>query len=109
MDSQQKSQNEGRKIVESIVNLSGNLGISVIAEGIENEDHWVLLARLGCNIGQGYYFSRPVDSEAAFELATRRLSQPWPVPASLCADPAALLQLERSLRGATPTRPTPPQ
>lgn len=109
MDSQQSSQQEGRKIVESIVNLSGNLGISVIAEGIENEDHWAQLARLGCNIGQGYYFSRPVDSEAAFELAVCRLSYPWPMPASLSADPAALLQLERSLRESSLTRPSPPR
>ena len=109
MNLEHNPQQEGRKIVESIVNLSGNLGISVIAEGIENEDHWSQLARLGCNIGQGYYFSRPVDAETAFELAALRLNQPWPVPSSLLSNTAALLQLERSFRQASPKHQSPPR
>jgi diguanylate cyclase (GGDEF)-like protein/PAS domain S-box-containing protein len=109
MNLEHNPQQEGRKIVESIVNLSGNLGISVIAEGIENEDHWSQLARLGCNIGQGYYFSRPVDAETAFELAALRLRQPWPVPSSLLSSATALIQLERSLRQASPKQETPPR
>ena len=109
MNLEHNPQQEGRKIVESIVNLSGNLGISVIAEGIENEDHWSQLARLGCNIGQGYYFSRPVDAETAFELASLRLNQPWPVPSSLLSNTAALLQLERSFRQTSPKHQSPPR
>jgi diguanylate cyclase (GGDEF)-like protein/PAS domain S-box-containing protein len=109
MDLEQNPQQEGRKIVESIVNLSGNLGISVIAEGIENEEHWYQLARLGCNIGQGYYFSRPVDADSAFELAGLRLSQPWPVPPSLHSNSATLIQLEQSLRQVSPKHQSPPR
>lgn len=47
-------------IVSSTVTLSHQLGLSVIAEGIENSATADLLATMGCEEGQGYFFSRPV-------------------------------------------------
>lgn len=47
------------KIVEAIISLCKTLSIRVIAEGIETEQQAQLLADLGCDIGQGYYFGRP--------------------------------------------------
>jgi diguanylate cyclase (GGDEF)-like protein/PAS domain S-box-containing protein len=108
MDQHLDPQQDGRKIVESIVNLSGNLGISVIAEGIETEEHWTQLARLGCDLGQGYYFSRPIAADAALGLVRLRTSEPWPLPASLQSHAPGLLQLHQTLRQTKPARrPTP--
>jgi diguanylate cyclase (GGDEF)-like protein len=109
MDQHVDPQQDGRKIVESIVNLSGNLGISVIAEGIESEDHWTQLAHLGCDLGQGYYFSRPVDAEAALGLVRLRSSQPWTLPASLQSNAPSLLQLHQNLGQAKTTQRPAPQ
>ncbi len=50
------------KIVQSIIDLGRNLGLSVVAEGIEDALTWETLAALGCNVGQGYYLSRPVPA-----------------------------------------------
>ena len=53
-------------IAKSIINLAKDLDLSIVAEGIETEQQRELLLKLGCNIGQGFLFSKPV---AAFELA----------------------------------------
>jgi EAL domain-containing protein (putative c-di-GMP-specific phosphodiesterase class I) len=54
---------EQRLIVDVIINLSHKLGYKVIAEGIETKEQLELLKDMGCDIGQGYYFSRPVNAE----------------------------------------------
>ena len=48
-----------RLIVESTINLAHNLGLKVIAEGVENKEVLALLDYLGCDEAQGYYISRP--------------------------------------------------
>lgn len=53
-------------IVASMISLGRQLGLSMIAEGIEDEGTAELLRRLGCDEGQGYYFGKPVPA-AAFE------------------------------------------
>jgi diguanylate cyclase (GGDEF)-like protein len=56
------------KIVRSTIDLGHNMGLRVVAEGIESEAVWRLLAALGCDQGQGYFMSRPIPGEqmAAF-------------------------------------------
>lgn len=49
---------------EAIIALAHRLGIKVIAEGIENEQQRDLLARAGCDFGQGYLFARPLPADA---------------------------------------------
>ena len=49
-----------RSIVEAVVALAHGLGIGVVAEGIETERQAERLLELGCDLGQGYLFSRPV-------------------------------------------------
>jgi diguanylate cyclase (GGDEF)-like protein/PAS domain S-box-containing protein len=56
------------KIVETIILLAHNLQMNVIAEGIETADELATLLRLGCDYGQGYYFSRPVAPAIAETL-----------------------------------------
>lgn len=52
-------------VIEAIVSLARNLGISVIAEGVETPDQVAMLQAFGCDCGQGYHFSRPIPAEAA--------------------------------------------
>ncbi len=56
---------ENLEIVRVIITLAHNLGMDVIAEGVENIEQLALLQALGCECGQGYLFSKPLDSEAA--------------------------------------------
>ena len=48
------------KIVRSTIDLGHNMGLRVVAEGIESEVVWNLLAGMGCDHGQGYFMSRPI-------------------------------------------------
>jgi PAS domain S-box-containing protein/diguanylate cyclase (GGDEF)-like protein len=56
------------EIIHTIIMLAHNLGMDLIAEGIETEEQLSQLQDLQCEYGQGYLFSRPVDSEAAEKL-----------------------------------------
>jgi diguanylate cyclase (GGDEF)-like protein len=55
------------KIVRSTVELAHNLGLSVVAEGVENEAVWELLRELGCDKAQGYHMGRPMPADAFSE------------------------------------------
>ncbi len=48
------------KIVRSTIDLGHNMGLRVVAEGIESEAVWQILAKMGCDQGQGYFMSRPI-------------------------------------------------
>jgi diguanylate cyclase len=52
--------NDDAVIVRSIVELGHNLGLAVVAEGIEDQETWDLLSDLKCNQAQGYFISKPV-------------------------------------------------
>jgi diguanylate cyclase (GGDEF)-like protein len=49
-------------IVRSIIDLGGSLGLTVVAEGVEDEVSWERLADLGCDIVQGYALCRPIPA-----------------------------------------------
>ena len=55
-------------IVRTISTLARNLGMQVIAEGIETEEQYKQLKMLGCEFGQGFLFSRPVDNKGVLNL-----------------------------------------
>jgi len=55
-------------IVRTISTLARNLGMEVIAEGIETEEQYQQLKMLGCEFGQGFLFSRPVNSKSVIHL-----------------------------------------
>lgn len=59
---------ESAAIIQSIIMLSKALGKEVVAEGIETEAQLVYLQQIGCDYGQGFFFSRPVEREAAERL-----------------------------------------
>jgi EAL domain-containing protein (putative c-di-GMP-specific phosphodiesterase class I) len=53
-------------IIETIISMSRSLGLEVVAEGVETQEQYELLKSFGCQIFQGYYFSKPVPA-AEFE------------------------------------------
>jgi diguanylate cyclase (GGDEF)-like protein/PAS domain S-box-containing protein len=55
---------EDTAIVRMVIDLAHTLGMKVVAEGIEEWNQATLLAELGCDMGQGFYFSRPMSPEA---------------------------------------------
>ncbi|HKS27576.1 MAG TPA: EAL domain-containing protein [Pyrinomonadaceae bacterium] len=59
---------ENAEIVRTIIMLARNLGMSVIAEGIETKAQLEQLREMACDQGQGYYFSKALSSEDAFRL-----------------------------------------
>ena len=51
---------QDQAIVGSVVQLGKSLGYTIVAEGVEEEAHVAILARLGCDLAQGYWFARPM-------------------------------------------------
>jgi EAL domain-containing protein (putative c-di-GMP-specific phosphodiesterase class I) len=47
-------------IVRSTIGLAHELGLGVVAEGVEDRDTWELLSDVGCDVAQGYFISRPL-------------------------------------------------
>jgi diguanylate cyclase (GGDEF)-like protein/PAS domain S-box-containing protein len=52
-----------KAVVLTIIDLCHTLGVEVLAEGIETPEQAALLKEMGCDLGQGYYFARPLPSE----------------------------------------------
>jgi EAL domain-containing protein (putative c-di-GMP-specific phosphodiesterase class I) len=61
---------ENTEIVRTLVSLANILGLDVVAEGVEKAHQLVQLRDLGCQFGQGYFFSRPLASGAATAMLT---------------------------------------
>lgn len=61
------SNTESREIVKTILRLGKNLGIEVVAEGVETAEQVSLLQSLGCEYAQGYFFSEPLDQSGVAE------------------------------------------
>lgn len=84
---------ENSEIVRTICTLANNLGMEVVAEGVETREQLEILRSLKCEYGQGYLFSRPVDAEKATALVLE--SAPGPgylsVDALMALDPATAL------------------
>lgn len=59
---------ENSEIIKTIISLARNLGIEVVAEGIETPEQLDFLRQMDCSYGQGYYYSRPVNGLAATEM-----------------------------------------
>ncbi|NEO98963.1 MAG: GGDEF domain-containing protein [Symploca sp. SIO2E9] len=64
---------ESLEIVRTIIALAHNLKMEIIAEGVETTQQLSLLRSLNCEYVQGYFFSKPVDSDSARELIAKGL------------------------------------
>ena len=89
MDKDEKS----AAIVKTILLLGENLGIEVVAEGIETERQLQILRSLGCHLGQGYVFSEPVNATSAGQMLLRPFLVPEPPPIDLTL-PNAIIQAQ---------------
>lgn len=58
-------------LVSGVINLAQNLGLKVVAEGVEIAGQLEWLRNLGCDLGQGYYFERPLPAREAARLLER--------------------------------------
>jgi EAL domain-containing protein (putative c-di-GMP-specific phosphodiesterase class I) len=56
------------QIVRTIIELARVMGMDVVAEGIETREQYHLLRQMGCRLGQGYLFARPMTAEAVSQL-----------------------------------------
>jgi len=74
------------KIVRSTIDLGHNMGLRVVAEGIESEAVWRLLAELGCDQGQGYFMSRPIPGDQLVAWLEK-----WQAPIAVPAAAASAL------------------
>ena len=66
-----RSSRKDFRIIELILDIAKYIGVPVIAEGVEDEDQLNLLKEAGCDIVQGYYFSKPVPPED-FEVMIKK-------------------------------------
>ncbi len=62
------NQPSSSELVQTILTMAENLGLEVIAEGVETEPLSSMLQKLGCRLGQGYLYSKPVSAEAMCKL-----------------------------------------
>ncbi|MFX4227732.1 MAG: putative bifunctional diguanylate cyclase/phosphodiesterase [Porticoccaceae bacterium] len=67
---------EDRLLVSSMVSLADSFNIGIVAEGIDNQADRELLLSLGCPLGQGELFSRPVSAEKFLKLVTTKTLLP---------------------------------
>ncbi len=63
-------------IVLAVITLARTLGLQVIAEGVECAEQMNLLNEFGCDIGQGYYFSKPIPADDMFDLLQKQYASP---------------------------------
>jgi EAL domain-containing protein (putative c-di-GMP-specific phosphodiesterase class I) len=62
----------GDGLVHAIIEIGGALGLTTVAEGIETAVELQRLRELGCPLGQGYLFSRPLERDAMADLVARK-------------------------------------
>ena len=63
MEISRENNSRQRAVMEMVMVLTRRLQISTVAEGVETEENEELIRELGCDMGQGYYYSRPISAE----------------------------------------------
>ncbi len=81
---------DGSEMVRAIAAIAHNMGMDVVAEGVETAEQLEWLRAIGCEYAQGFYFSRPVDMSAATAMIA---SVPWLDDAHLLAGHAVQLHM----------------
>ena len=64
-----------REIVKLIVDIARSLGAKIVAEGVETEYQYQFLKKLGCDVVQGFYFSRAVPVEEFEKLIEKEIAE----------------------------------
>jgi EAL domain-containing protein (putative c-di-GMP-specific phosphodiesterase class I) len=84
---------EADAIVRTVIGLARSLGLGLVAEGVETEQQKRLLVELGCELAQGFLFSRPLPEDTFRDWHLNRADVaevPVGLPAGLPVDVAAL-------------------
>jgi EAL domain-containing protein (putative c-di-GMP-specific phosphodiesterase class I) len=94
---------EAGPLVTATIEMAHGLGMETTAEGIETREQWLFLRRHGCEEGQGYLLSRPVDATAIDVLlqAKRALIRAGTVPAAMRFRPAKITTTTAAVLFAT--------
>ncbi len=69
-------------IVRSTVELAHNLGLRMVAEGVEDQATWDALAAMGCELAQGYHLARPMPADEATAWLAARVASRSTTPAA---------------------------
>jgi EAL domain-containing protein (putative c-di-GMP-specific phosphodiesterase class I) len=64
----------GDVLVKAIIELSHNLGLRVVSEGIEHQEQFDMLRALGSDELQGYYISRPLQAKALYSFLAQEIT-----------------------------------
>jgi EAL domain-containing protein (putative c-di-GMP-specific phosphodiesterase class I) len=73
---------DNAELARTIVRLGQSLQLVTVAEGVEDSAQFLALRRMGCDVGQGYYFGRPMESEEIGRLLREDLPAPARKPAT---------------------------
>src|ERR1017187_3775216 len=70
-------QSRGQSVIHAVVDIARRLKLTVVCEGIENAEQAELVRELGCDFGQGYFYSKPVSARHCRALLEQlRLDRP---------------------------------
>lgn len=79
---EQTNRSKSIQIVESIIALAKHSGFDVVAKGIEEKRQWETLRKCACDMGQGYFFSKPLAFDSLLDFLHTKLnaetSSEWP-------------------------------
>ena len=104
-----ETRNDVRDIVGAVTTLAHQLGLEVIAEGVETDGQLAQVRALGCEYVQGYFFSKPVDRDRAAELLRAGFPPPPEGERGAAPAPKALPEERgggRTLAGSRPRMST---
>ena len=68
-----KTGSTGFRLVKMVKSIADYMEVPIVAEGVETEEQCRLLKEIGCNIIQGYYFSKPLTADEFESLQVREL------------------------------------
>ncbi len=89
---------ESRKIVSAVIGLGQSLGLTTVAEGIETQEQAEMMLWLGCDLGQGYFYGRPMP---AHEL---QAAIAFPREKIVCSELSAWKRISESNLDTSPTQ-----
>ncbi len=73
VDGVRVTDSEDYRVAHAIVHLGEAFGLQTLAEGIEDREQFERMRELGCELGQGYYFARPLPAEEVTSLLASEL------------------------------------
>ena len=70
---------DNAELARTIARLGQSLQLVTVAEGVEDSAQFLALRRMGCDVGQGYYFGKPMEAGDMDRLVGDELTVAWPV------------------------------